>query len=67
MTLAVNLTLPERQKNDRLDDAKLQHWVKWAQQGLCCQVEHEEGIKSQTYRNVVHNCYVQISTGGSVE
>lgn len=55
------LTLPKAEKNDWFDDAKLQDWLEGTQEITTGEIEQEEWIERQWYRNVVNDGDVKIS------
>ena len=57
-----SFTLPEGEKDDRLDDAELQHRVISAEQLTRGKVEEEQGIECQTDGDVVDDGDVQVAT-----
>ena len=57
-----SFTLPEGEKDDRLDDTELQHRIVSTQQLPCGKVEEEQSVQRQTDGDVVDDGDVQIST-----
>lgn len=55
------LTLPEGQKDDRLDHEELEHRAVGAEQLPSGEVEEEERVQSQAHRDVVDDRHVEVS------
>lgn len=58
---AGRLTLPEGEKDDRLDHEELEHGVVGDEQLTRGKVEEEESVERQTDRYVVDNGHVQVA------
>lgn len=53
-----DLTLPEGQEDDRLDHEEFKDRAVGTEQFPGGEVEEEEGVESQTDRNVVNDCHI---------
>lgn len=56
------LTLPEGEKDDRLDHEELEHGVVRDEQFTRGEVEEEESVERQTDGDVVDNGHIQVAT-----
>lgn len=56
------LTLPEGEKDDRLDHEELEYGVVRDEQFTCSKVEEEERVERQADRDVVNNSDIQVAT-----
>lgn len=61
------LTLPEGQKDDRLDHEELEHGPVGAEQLPGGEVEEEEGVEGQADRDIVDDGDVKVAAGDAVE
>lgn len=58
-----NLTLPEGKEDDRLHHEELEHRAVGTKKLSCCKVEEKQSIECKTDRDVVNNCYIEVTTG----
>lgn len=61
----VILTLPEGEKDDRLDHEELEYGVVRDKQLTCSKVEEEERVERQADRDVINDGDIQVTTGNT--